>query len=231
MNRRNALVAVVSTFMIGAAVLAQNLRPQKYFYQTRSSKGLDRDIPRSFTGWTEVPEARAVVADPTQTELADKIYAETVTRVYRNRTGEVVYLVAAYGKDQSSELQVHTPELCYPANGLPVLERAPTAFDLNGRRQSAVRLVASRGGSQKEAVLYWVVIGDHVVNGTGRERQDVRFLYGFKGYIPDGLLFRISVITGNTEEGFEVLERFAKDFFVAVDVHAGEFLRGKYTYE
>ena len=60
----------------------------------------------------------APVAPETPDSLAARLYGETVGRIYRQQsTGDQVIMLMAHGDVESNELQLHRPEVCYPAFG------------------------------------------------------------------------------------------------------------------
>jgi len=65
--------------------------------------------------WREDPQRIVQVVDPQTRELLDKLYSETLSRTYVNANGYRIMLSLAYGSDQRDSLQVHKPEVCYPA--------------------------------------------------------------------------------------------------------------------
>ena len=47
-------------------------------------------------------------------------------------------LSIAYGKNQSDALQLHKPEICYPAQGFTLLAKQNTPLDLLGKPIAAI---------------------------------------------------------------------------------------------
>ncbi len=70
----------------------------------------------SLPGWSERP-SNAIVAPAEENSLAARLYNQSLARLYVNAAGEGVMLVIAYGNTQSDSLQLHRPEVCYPAFG------------------------------------------------------------------------------------------------------------------
>ena len=61
--------------------------------------------------------------------IINKIYNQTLTRTYINPRGDRIMLSIAYGRDQSDALQMHKPELCYPAQGFRLLNNQRGTLD------------------------------------------------------------------------------------------------------
>ena len=62
---------------------------------------------------------------------------------------------------------------------------------------------------------YWTTLGDHAVkNGTDKKLMEMR--YALKGYIADGLLFRMSSIDRDSPRAFLLQDRFAQEMLAAM---------------
>ena len=206
--------AVLAAVMIGASVLGSSLKPDLHLADTRPPVKLEVLIPERFGDWQHVPMAQGVVNPQAQT-MQDKLYAELVNRVYRNSQGETIMLSVAYGKNQSDSFQVHKPEICYPAQGFQV-QRTSAADLVTPQGTVPVRRVETTYGSNRfEPVTYWTTLGDHAVkNGTDKKLKEMR--YALKGYIADGLLFRMSSIDRDSPRAFLLQDRFAQEMLAAM---------------
>ncbi len=129
------------------------------------------------------------MVNPVQKETMARIYSQTLTRVYRNTAGESIMLSIAYGADQSDDKQMHYPEICYPAQGFQVLSRQNDVVKTDFGNIRVKRLLTS--GGRTEPLTYWSTVGNKVVNGSSGETKIEQLSYGFRGDIPDGLLFRV----------------------------------------
>ncbi|MFN0159977.1 MAG: exosortase C-terminal domain/associated protein EpsI, partial [Burkholderiales bacterium] len=133
-----------------------------------------------------------------------------------NPRGYAIMLSLAYGSDQSDSLQLHKPEVCYPAQGFQVEFRQVGALALPIGTIPATRLLTTLG-PRKEPVTYWTTVGDEVIVG-GLQKKLVEMRFGFTGRIPDGMLIRISSIDGNKERAFDFHQQFAEAMVGAVAV-------------
>ena len=123
-------------------------------------------------------------------------------------------LSIAYGKNQSDNLQLHKPEVCYPAQGfkLEKLERVP--LNLLDQSISSTRM-ETHLGQRFEPVTYWTVVGDHVTT-TGINKKLTEMRYGLRGRIPDGMLVRVSSIDRDTARAHTVQAEFAAAMVAAI---------------
>lgn len=217
------------TLMLTAAIAAKHYTPTEYMADTRHGMLLEKVVPEAFGQWQIDSSITPLVVDPSQLELADRLYSQTVARTYVDQNGRRVMLTIAYGKDQSDGLQVHTPEACYPVAGFQVTPSNRDWISLGAANQPVIKLVAEKDG-QKEPISYWVTVGDYVVNDGPRGRRNVRFSYGFKGKIPDGLLFRISSRGQDLQAQYELQARFAKDLHDSLNPDVADWLFGKHIY-
>ena len=76
--------------------------------------GLEAMVPQRFGGWVNEPNQSSQIVDPETKSLLDRIYTETLTRTYVNKSGYRIMLSLAYGSDQRGGLQAHRPEVCWP---------------------------------------------------------------------------------------------------------------------
>ncbi|HSW27591.1 MAG TPA: EpsI family protein, partial [Burkholderiaceae bacterium] len=61
-----------------------------------------------------------------------------------------------------------------------------------------------------EPITYWVVVGESVaLSGTGQKLAQLR--YGLRGFIPDGMLVRVSTINSDGGKGWAAQARFIAD--------------------
>ncbi|MDE2076526.1 MAG: EpsI family protein [Burkholderiales bacterium] len=187
-------------------LLAEQLRPHRYWSDEIGNPHYADLLPASFGDWVDLPEASAAVVNPVQAEMLDRIYSETVARTYVNRrSGRVLMLSLAYGRDQSTDTQLHTPDMCYPSQGFRVdqMVRAPLSTPWGAIK--AVRMHAVMG-ERVEPITYFVRTGNRVTDGS-LERNLTRLGLAIRGYKMDGLLFRVSEVTENPD-AFEVQSRF-----------------------
>jgi EpsI family protein len=213
MDRRNLLLGAAC---LAAAAAAYELKPHRPLNLLGGQK-LAKIVPQAFGDWAAAEaEAGGVVRPETAGTLAARLYSEIIGRRYINRvTGELVMMLIAYGDTQSDLLQLHRPEICYPAVGFNLVSAATTQVRLAPHAILPARRVVARKSDWQENIVYWTRLGEYLPTTAGEQRK-ARLLTGMQGYIPDGGLFRFSVIGDDPAAAFKVLERFLPELILAV---------------
>lgn len=203
--------AVLATLLMGGgAVAAWQLTPTRRMSTLHGELDLEAQIPQRFGGWQLDRMAGGGVVNPQQEELLKQIYSQILSRTYVNSQGQRVMLSIAYGNDQRDGMQLHYPEVCYPAQGFQLRSNKKVELQVAGVQVPARRLETVLGSQRYEPVTYWTVIGETAVRG-GVDKKLVEMRYGFSGLIPDGLLFRVSTIGRDTQVEFKVQQEFAAE--------------------
>src|SRR6202000_2459079 len=115
--------------LVGAGA-AYALTPRRRLSLLSSGKKLSDILPASFAGWTS-HEVSDLVAPETPDSLQARLYGETVGRIYqRDATGSQIMMLMAHGDVESNELQLHRPEVCYPAFGFTLFQNNLTQISL-----------------------------------------------------------------------------------------------------
>jgi len=201
------------------AITAAALTPTRLLADTRAHKiALDQALPQAFGPWHDDPAAMAgLIVNPQQEEVLQRIYSQQLTRTYVSDDGERVMVALAYGADQSKRegLQLHYPEVCYPAQGFDVRSSRSGAIDFPGGRLPVRRLETVFSEQRHEPVTYWTMTGNEATLGGWRKKQ-VEFSYSLRGEITDGLLFRISSIGRDSAAEFALQERFVRELVAAL---------------
>lgn len=182
---------ILCVLMLAGAALAAALKPTSLLAEQRPGMDLERMVPKRFGEWNMVPLLTGQIVDPGQQAMIESLYAQTLTRTYVDKDGYMIMLSISYGRDQRDALQLHRPDICYPAQGFVLLEKQNA--HLPGRKQLPVTQLQTRQGSRFEPVTYWTMIGDHPYAGNlNKKLAEIR--YGLSGTIPDGMLVRVSSI-------------------------------------
>jgi EpsI family protein len=216
-----AILAVV--LMISSAFAARLLTPTERLATRYASISLQQVVPPQFSDWRVDASIAPLAADPTVAAQLASIYSQTLSRTYINGDGRRVMLSIAYGGDQSRELQVHRPEVCYAAQGFKVQNSTKVDVRSGFGSVPAMQLQASKGGRQ-EPITYWVRIGDKVVRNV--EQGLARMSYGFSGVIPDGLLVRVSTIGADYADQYEIQAGFVRSMLLAIEPRFRSYLIG-----
>lgn len=227
----NPVQAVLASLAIlGAAALAEALKPRELMASASTVPNLEMVIPRKFGQWTLVPNTGLVTPSGpkgyARQDLAAKIYSQEVGRAYSDGAGNVVMLVIAYGPIQDYRLKAHLPEVCYGAAGFRVSQKTVTAiaYRSDANALSLSRVTASKEG-RFEPVTYWIRMGHDIVTGVF-DRQLARMKYGLQGLIPDGALFRVSTVGMSEEASYRLQEQFIRDLINAIPAENRPFFVG-----
>lgn len=185
-----ALVIMFST-LIGAEFLL----PSRFWSEELGNPVYDKIIPAKFGDWAQLPGAGGALVNPVQAEMIDKIYSETVSRAYVNqKTGRVMMLSIAYGRDQSTDTQLHTPDMCYPSQGFKVEAGRAALLKTPWGDIPTVQMQTSMGQRQ-EPLTYFIRTGDQMTTQGSLDRNLARLRMALRGYRIDGLLVRVSEVT------------------------------------
>jgi len=208
---RNIILLVL---MLAASGLALALRPSLKIADQGPKVDLEAMIPRAFGDWRELKQSSAQIVDPQQQESINEIYSQTLSRTYINDAGYRIMLSLAYGGEQSSSLQVHKPDVCYPAQGFTLENKETGSLAFNNGSISLTRILTSLG-QRIEPVTYWTTIGDKVVQSRFN-RKLIEIGYGLTGKIADGMLVRVSSIDPDSHKAYEIQDRFALQMLEAL---------------
>jgi EpsI family protein len=205
---------VLGLAMAGTSALTGALTPKQKMSDAQANFSLEAMIPKTFAGWTVDTSVVPLTPDPTQKELIAALYDQTLSRTYVNAEGQRVMLSIAYGGDQSKQLQLHLPEVCYVAQGFDMVRDRRDELGTGFGKLPVKRLVA-RQNARNEPITYWITIGDKAVM-SGIDQKMQRFMYGLSGRIPDGMLVRVSTIGADEAGAYRVQDRFVKQMLDAL---------------
>jgi EpsI family protein len=182
-------------FMLGCLGLSVWMKPTKFWSDRVGAPDLENSVPKAFGEWVLSPYAANGMVNPQKEEALREIYSSTLGRIYIHKpTGRQVMLSLAYGRDQSRDTQLHVPEACYGGNGFRIMHLRPEDIRIGDLTLPAMRMDAVMDARQ-EFVTYWIRVGDQLARGS-LQRNLVRMRFAVRGYIPDGLLVRVSEVTG-----------------------------------
>lgn len=205
---------VLMALMLLSASLGAALRPTIYLADERAPIDLKAMVPTAFGNWQEQLNMSAQIIDPQQKETLERIYSQTLTRTFVNNQGYRIMLSIAYGKNQSKSLELHSPEVCYPAQGFAVADKQKTTLNLLGQPIAATNLQTNLG-QRHEPLTYWNVIGSNVTTSL-LDKRLVDLRYSLTGRIPDGILVRVSSIDTATDNAYAIQRQFAAEMIQAI---------------
>lgn len=207
-----------------AAVAGNGLKPHK-LQPLLVNGSVAQIVPASFGQWRSVDVGDPLAVNGPGT-LSAKIYNQLVTRIYLNEaTNAQVMMLLAYGGQQTDELQLHRPEICYPAFGYALVRNEPINLPVTDRVGIPARRLIARADDRSESVIYWSRIGEYLPTSGGQQRAD-RLRISLAGLVPDGLLSRFSTVTDDPVDAWKVLETFIPALVKAVPASARKVLIG-----
>lgn len=218
---------ILGMLMVSSGVLTKVMTPSIEITDQQDKINLESMIPAEFGAWKIDPFTAALVVNPDDKGLLNKIYNQTLSRTYINNLGERVMLSIAYGRDQSKDMQVHRPEICYRAGGFDIGEMTKTFVDTTIGRIPVMRLVAKQG-ARNEPITYWIRVGDSLTRGWF-EQKLTAIGYGLTGKVPDGLLFRVSTISNDEKDSYRIQQAFLAAILQAVRNEDRYWLVGQLT--
>jgi EpsI family protein len=189
-SRREFLIGGACALTAGAAYAAT---PRDRMSLLGKAK-LEDLVPRAFGAWSELPSNSVFVN-------------------YSDNTS--VMALFAYGDTQSDQLQLHRPEVCYPAFGFAVIDSRAVDIGLANGAVIPARRLTAQSALRTEHVAYWTRIGEYLPQ-SGDEQRSAKLRTAFQGIIPDGILVRISNLQATPDEGFAVNARFAAQLIEAM---------------
>lgn len=217
MSRRQTLIGAG---FIAAAVAGLALKPRVAENLLGTAK-LDDLVPRQFAGW-QFNTASGLVLPPAD-QLRDKIYSQLLTRTYVAEGRPPVMLLIAYSGAQDGSIQIHRPEICYPASGYRLMRVEPHAVPLAPDMAVPGRAITAQTDTRREQLIYWTRLGSHFPTRWSAQRLAVT-AENFAGIIPDGVLVRISTTAGGDQ--LPLLDGFARAMFGVVGPRMRQVLLG-----
>ena len=222
--RRRTVVTLAGA--MAAVASAHALAPTKHLAEALGPLDLQAAVPRQFGRWVMDERTVVSVVNPQQEELLKQLYSQVLERVYVNKDdGYRIMLTIAYGGDQREGLAAHYPEACYAAQGFKIQSSVQDSISINQSLIPVTRLETSLANQRFEPITYWIMVGE--VSSRGGVRKKLADLYyTSRGYIPDGLLFRVSSIDPASPNAFERQAEFIKEIVPALRMTSRRRLSG-----
>lgn len=220
LNRRSMLIG---TALLGVGGVAMARQPKPDAIPVRK-EALDRLVPAQIGDWTYRDTSGLVLPPPDA--LSDALYSGLVTRTYVSPDRMPIMLLVAYSNVQDGMLQVHRPEVCYPAGGYRL---SPTRVEQvpNGMGGGIdANTFSAEGVSRTEQVLYWTRIGKLFPTSWLDQRMAV-VRANLNGLIPDGILVRVSTLAPDMNAARPDLAAFASQLVKSASPAARQLLIGK----
>lgn len=206
-SERVRLIVLIALFAISFAVArgATQFRKQQRHLPDWSA------VPYQFDGWigTDAQFDYIYAVDPADTSLV---------RVYREGNGLPVSVYIGFYSDLATILDVHTPELCYPAQGWIILSsRTSPAGVYRGRRITEKEALMGKDGDRR-LVVWWYNAGSRPLENRIRYVYTMLAMSTFTGRT-DGSMIRMDtpVENGNEAAAYKRIEEFRKSFNLFLD--------------
>jgi len=216
---------ILGVLMTLSGVLTRIMTHTNQIDIRQDTLSLEKIVPLEFDIWKIDSSTAALMINPDDKGLLNRIYNQTLSRIYINNEGERVMLSIAYGRDQSSDLHVHRPEICYATSGFEISSMSKSFVDTSIGKIPVMHLVAKLG-NRNEPITYWIRVGDSLTRGWF-EQKLTAIGYGLTGKVPDGLLFRISSISNNEQESYRIQQTFLTNLLQAVRSEDRHWLVGQ----
>ena len=190
-----------------AAALAAYARPPRGLPNDAQRLDLDRLFPAQFETWQVDRVAATFIRAADRQGRQTRLYDQVLERTFVNEKGERVMLSVAYGAEQSSDMQLHRPEVCYRAGGFEVRDRREAVLKVGSRSLAVTQLLAAMPG-RPEPITYWTIVAGEAVADSGTSMWQ-RLGLSARRTRADGLLVRLSSIDPDTQRAHTLHGEFA----------------------
>ena len=170
---------------------------------------LEDVIPKRIGDWKFLTASGLVI--PPEDQLSRATYSQLLTRVYADGTSPAIMLLIAQSASQTGVIQIHRPEVCYPAGGYVLSPVTPIDIGLSDRRLRANSLSATNQRGT-EHVLYWTRVGRHMPSSWAQQRWSVAE-DNLHQLIPDAVLVRVSTIDEDRAEALVTITQFIRSLW------------------
>jgi EpsI family protein len=211
MHRRDLLIG--GACLLGAAA-AVGAKPRRHVPLLKGGSLADI-VPSTFGGWVseDVGDPLAINGPDS---LSAKLYNQLVTRVYTNSAQSFqVMMLLAYGPDQTDDLQLHRPEVCYPAFGYALQTNDEIKLPVTSAVSLPARRLIAQSDDRREGIIYWTRMGE-LLPASGREQREDRVRIAMQGIVPDGVLCRFSTTVNDQSDAWRAIQSLVPALLTAV---------------
>ncbi len=196
----------------GAAAAVAALRQPYKNVDTLGKRKLEDVIPKQIGEWSFYTNSGLIV--PPEDQLSNSLYAQLMTRAYVDQDKNTLMLLIAQSGAQTGMLQVHRPEVCYPAAGFNLTPVSQREIATPAGSFRANWLSASREGTT-EQIIYWTRIGNSIPLSWAEQRWAVA-RENLRQVVPDAVLVRISTYETSSAIAARTLESFVTSLLRSV---------------
>lgn len=203
MGDKRIRVAVLAALFTGAFAAAQ-LASRYHLTQRRQPNWVV--VPYQVNDWSGFDSAFDPIygADPSDSRLL---------RIYHRGPNPPVILYVGFFGELATILDVHTPEVCYPAEGWKVLKYGATSGEIfRGKETLARQIIADKTGNQR-LVVWWYIAGPRPIATRIRYIYAMLAMSSFTGRT-DGSIIRLE--TPVNEDGEMAAQKRIHDFQQAI---------------
>jgi len=197
---------LIGLLMFAGAGLAFVMTPTKKIASQFDQVNLETMIPESFGDWKIDKSIVPLLPSPELMAKLEKIYNQTLARTYINSKGQHIMLSIAYSDDQNEGMNIHRPEICYPAQGFDILKTAVAELVTQYGKLPVTRVLAQQR-ARNEPITYWVIVGDKITF-FGLPHKLAQLRYGLTGKVADGMLVRVSSIDRDENGAYQRQQEF-----------------------
>jgi EpsI family protein len=215
---------IAGGLLAATAAIANSRRPDEPFRMLPGKPKLNPLFPLRVGDWEYQTSSGLVLPPPDQ--LSDRLYNAIITRYYASPTGLPVMMLVAYNGVQDGMLQVHRPEVCYPAAGYRIEEERIVALDAGRGVRVPGHYLATRSVSRFEQLIYWTRIGNDFPTEWWQQHWAVA-KENLKGRVPDGVLIRFSTAAPDDQVAIATLKQFIELLFAQLGPTARRLLFGE----
>ncbi|WP_306389453.1 exosortase-associated protein EpsI, B-type [Methylophilus aquaticus] len=216
------------SLMIVAMLMATYFKPYVELSSKLSPVDIEKMIPREFNGWHEINTKANYIVNPELNDTLSKTYDQVLSRLYVKNNHPPIMLSVAYTENQSNKSTIHMPEICYPAQGYQVKKHKSKSQLITKFGPIPVNQFIAEKPGRIESVSYWAMVGTKVVTNSWQLKFE-QVKYGLRGYITDGLLFRVSIENTNINQAYASEEIFINDMMTAIQMSDRKRLAGLHT--
>lgn len=204
----------------GAAGVAYARQPREHIDYLGKQK-LENIVPKTIGRWQFVTTSGLVI--PPEDQLSQMIYSQLLTRVYSDGQSPPIMLLVAQSAKQDGVVQIHRPEVCYPAGGYQLSPVVDHKVPLGGTAQLSTNQLTATSEDAVEQILYWTRIGDRLPQSWAEQRMAVA-RDNIAGKIPDAVLARVSTINPDKRAATAYMEGFIQALIGSVSESARRVL-------
>jgi EpsI family protein len=215
-DRRTFAVGLAFAGAAGVAAMRQPYKVVDYL----GRQELENIIPNEIGPWKFESSSGLVV--PPEDQLARTLYSQLLTRIYTDGRNAPVMLLIAQSASQTGMLQVHRPEVCYPAGGYVLSDVSRHIIPLGSRKLTTNSLDATKDGLT-EHIVYWTRIGDAIPLSWAEQRWAVA-RDNLQQVIPDAAMVRISTLQQDPASAHALIDHFVETLLSVLPINARRVL-------